>query len=149
MSRILGGAILVMIASVGCGKSAAQSANDPALPVAPVTEITVVGCVQPADGTATNAAGANDTKYMLTRTKSPDGSSNAATGTGGGSARSQPTSSTYRLDGNDATLTPQVDHQVEIVAVLDDPDPAPAGKAGTVPKLKIETIKMVTMPCPK
>ena len=39
---------------------------------------TIVGCVQPSDATATNAAGVNDTKSMLTNAKSSSGDAKAA-----------------------------------------------------------------------
>jgi hypothetical protein len=131
--------MLLLICCAGCNKSAAQSAKD-APAVEPVAHVTIVGCVQPSDSTATNAAGVNDTKYMLTNAKSGPGDAKAA--------------SAYRLNASDAMLSPEVGHQVEIVAVLDDPQPTPTGTSGTSnakapgPTLKVETIKMIAVPCP-
>jgi hypothetical protein len=130
--------MLLLVCSAGCNKSAAQSAKD-APAVEPIAHVTIVGCVQPSDSTATNAAGVNDTKYMLTNAKSSSGDAKAA--------------SAYRLNASDATLSPEVGHQVEIVAVVDDPQPAPTGTSGSssakapAPKLKVETIKMIAVPC--
>jgi hypothetical protein len=133
--------MLLLVCSAGCNKTAAQSAKD-APAVEPIAHVTIVGCVQPSDSTATNAAGVNDTKYMLTNARSSSGDAKAA--------------SAYRLNASDATLSAEVGHQVEIVAVVDDPQPAPApaGTSGSssakapAPKLKVETIKMIAVPCP-
>jgi hypothetical protein len=118
---------------------AAQSAKD-APAVEPVAAVTIVGCVQPSDATATNADGVNDTKYMLTNAKSNSDDAKAA--------------SAHRLNASDATLSPEVGHQVEIVAVVDDPQPTPTGTSGsssakaTAPKLKVEKIQMIAVRCP-
>src|SRR5258708_22761146 len=69
MKRRLCGALLIVVASAACKKSATPANDAAAIRVPPAAVITVVGCVQPADRTATNAAGENDTKYMLTHTQ--------------------------------------------------------------------------------
>jgi hypothetical protein len=141
MSRTLMCATLVGVVGLACNRSAAQTKTE----AAPVAEITVVGCVQPSDQTATNAAGRSDTTYMLTNAKSGKKDADAPTGTAGSTSTSPPTATTYRLNAKDATLSPEVGHQVEIVAVVEDPGAPPA----TSPKVKVEKVRMIAVPCPK
>ncbi len=151
MKRRLCGALLIVVASAACKKSATPANDAAAIRVPPAAVITVVGCVQPADRTATNAAGENDTKYMLTHTQR---SNNGGTNSVGTSGSTRQPDSTYRLNASDSTLSPEVDHQVEIVAVVEEQAPASAGTMATTarpeaaPKLKVETIRMITAPCP-
>jgi hypothetical protein len=153
MSRTLCIAILTGVAVSACSKGAAQGRKDTTPAAAPAAQITVVGCVQPSDKTATNAAGTNDTKYMLTRPKGAKKDDNKSTaGTTGNNAAAD--ASTYRLDASDATLASEVGHQVEIVAVVEDVPPAAvgtgsgSGRTAAAPKLRVEEIKMVAVPCP-
>ncbi len=118
----------IALAALACG-ACKKTTSDTAVPtVAPVAEITVVGCVKPADQSATGTVGTSgstsDTKYMLSNAKSD---SNSAT--------------TYRIDANDATVSPEVDHQVEIVAAVEEP-------GAKAPVLKVTRIKTVAVPCP-
>jgi hypothetical protein len=155
MIRKLARTTLFIICCAGCSKGAVPSSKDNSPAIDPVAQITIVGCVQPADQTATNAVGSNDTKYMLTHAKSGNRDANAPTGTSGSSTGSRPSAGTYRLNGSDTTLSPEVGHQVEIVAVVEDREATPAGTAGRpgtaapAPKLKVETIKMIAVPCPE
>ncbi len=149
MKRAFRVALLIIVASAACKKDSTRSTSAP-IPVAPVAEVTVVGCVEPADRTAVNSAGENDTRYMLTHAQSKG--SNSPVGTVGSSSALSPPAGTYRLNGNEAALTPEVGHQVEVVAIVEDPAvPSPATGAtasDAAPKLKVETIKMVAVPCP-
>jgi hypothetical protein len=147
--------LLLVVGCAACNRTSAQSSKDQAPAVEPVAHVTIVGCVQPADHTATNTSGTNDTKFMLTHAKAGD--STNATGTSGtsGNASAPPsTAGTYRLSGSDDTLSPNVGHQVEIVAVVQDPLAAPAATMGgtaaytPAPKVKVETIRMIAVPCP-
>jgi hypothetical protein len=128
------------VAMTGCSGSA-QSRKEPV--VEPVADITIVGCVEPAD--STTAAGRTvDTKYMLTNSKSGTNNSSRETAGTSGSTSNTPAASTYQLDATDATITPEIGHEVEIVAV------APAAEPGAkAPKLKVQKIKMVAMKCTK
>jgi hypothetical protein len=81
---------------------------------------------------------------MLTDAKSGKKDADAPTGTTGSTATSPANASTYRLSASDSTLSPEVGHQVEIVAMVEDPGAAPA----TAPKLKVEKIRMIAVPCP-
>jgi hypothetical protein len=122
--------LLALIASAAC-KGETRAANDSRGPAAvPGADITVIGCVKPAEPPAAGSVGTsgstdtNDSKYTLDNAKS---ASNSA--------------SSYRLIAGEAMLAPEVGHQVEIVAAVDDPD-------AKQPKLKVATIKTMAVPCP-
>jgi hypothetical protein len=154
MSRKLAHITLLLVGCAACGRGSAQSSRETAAQIEPVAHVTIVGCVQPADSTARNGEGVNDTKYMLTHAKATGGNTNVAASTSGGSAPPESTRRSYRLNGSDATIGPEVGHQVEIVAVVEEPEPVPTGTSGksattAVPKVKVETIKMIAMPCPE
>jgi hypothetical protein len=149
MNRNIGWVSLAAVACAVVTVSAQQ--KDPQ--AVPVTQITVVGCLQPSEP----AAGSTEasTKYSLTKAKA--GKDASATSTTSGTSGTTGTSgtqmaSTYRLDANDSTLTPEVGHEVEIIAVLEDPETAHAGKSAAAksdptPTLKVERIRMVAVPC--
>ena len=135
--------IAVAAGSIACNRGAAQTKETAAV-VPPAAEVTIVGCVAPSEPAVTNPTNATDaaaTKYMLTNA------------TANGADAKQP--STYRLDANDAMLDPEAGHQVEIVAVVEEPDERATGTSGTstdkapAPKLKVHTIRMVTALCQK
>jgi hypothetical protein len=138
----------VSLAAITCA-AVTVSARQKDPQAVPVAHITVVGCLQPSDQAGSTEA---STKYSLTNVK-PAKEASAASGTSGttGTSGSQ-TAKTYRLDANDSTLTPEVGHEVEIIAVVEDPDTAHAGKsaaakADTTPTLKVEHIRLVAVPC--
>jgi hypothetical protein len=140
MSRLLSIVALAAIACTGCNRDRTAKADTTAQ-VVPAADITVIGCLEPADRApagAVGTAGSGDTNYVLTNAHQSN--SSGATGTSGSSAAP---SSTYRLDASDAALTPAVGHQVEIVAAAPEPDPS-----GRAPKIKVATIRMVAAPCP-
>ena len=152
--RWLAMAVMVIAAGgVACNRGAAQS-KETATIVPPAAEITIVGCVTPAEPAAANATDANATKYNLTHATANASPENKTAPSGATSGASQPASSTYRLDASDAMLAPEAGHQVEIVAVVAAPDERPIGTAGAsadkapAPKLKVHTIRMVTATCP-
>jgi hypothetical protein len=144
----------VSLAAIACAAVtvSAQQKDPQAVPVA---HITVVGCLQPSAQAGSTEA---STKYSLTNVKPASAASGTSgtTGTSGtatasGTSGSQ-TAKTYRLDANDSTLTPEVGHEVEIIAVVEDPDAAHAGKsaaakADMTPTLKVEHIRVVAVPC--
>ena len=132
--------IAVAAGSIACNRGAAQTKETAAV-VPPAAEVTIVGCVAPSEPAVTNTTNATATKYILTNA------------TANGANAKQP--STYRLDANDAMLDPEAGHQVEIVAVVEEPDERATGTSGTstgkapAPKLKVHTIRMVTALGPK
>ena len=58
----------------------------------------------------------------------------------------RPSRGSYRLDGEDKTISPHLNHQVEITGTV---SPASAAGAGAVaaPTLKIESLKMIAAKC--
>ena len=122
--------------------------------------ITVSGCIQRAaqaqTGTSGSASASRDSevKFLLT---SAAMSSSGATGTAGtaGTAGAAPSStavaSEYRLDADDAKLTPHVGHKVEISGTVESSagaTQAPSASAANAPKLKVDAVKMVAATCP-
>jgi hypothetical protein len=79
----------------------------------------------------------------------------SATGTTGTAGTTPPTTavaSEYRLDADDAKLTPHVGHKVEITGTVEPaaavPPQAPAASAANSPKLKVDNVKMIATACP-
>lgn len=116
--------------------------------------ITVTGCIQKAEQAPTGTAGtagatrASETKFLLT---SAAMSSSGATGTAGTTPPSTAVASEYRLDGDDAKLTPHVGHKVEITGTPEQPSAttqAPSASAANAPKLKVDNVKMLATTCP-
>ena len=50
----------------------------------------------------------------------------------------------YRLEGDEKTITPHLNHQVEITGTV---SPATAAGAAAAPMLKVESVKMVAAKC--
>jgi hypothetical protein len=161
----IGSVTLAMIACAAVGVTAQTAGSQSQTP--PPVRITVIGCVEPADQSATaTGTRTSDTKYMLNRAKPGKNDTKGTTGTSGQTSgqtsgrttgsTSASTASSYRLEGDDAKLTPEVGHQVEIIAVVEDPQPsAPAGTSGSrtaaanAPKLKVEEVRMIALTCPQ
>lgn len=121
----------------------------------PAKNITVSGCIQRAtesptgtSGTTGATCGTSETKFFLTSAAmSPTGT----TGTTG-TPPSTAVASEYRLDADDAKLTPHVGHKVELSGVIQEPTsttPAqPTASAANAPKLKVDTVRMIASTCP-
>ena len=114
--------------------------------------MTVTGCLQraqPAPGGTSTAAGSMQPKFVLT---SISPSSSGAAGTSGTSGSS--TASEYRLDFDEAKLTPHVGHKVEItgtvVPMSSTPPSAASAPSSTsnAPTLKVDNVKMIAATCP-
>jgi hypothetical protein len=134
---------------------AAQTSRDPSSQATPVARITVIGCVEPVAESAATTGDAKDSKYKLSHAKSGKSDSSQATGTTGGASQA-PTATTYRLDNTkNSTLAEDVGDQVEIVAVIEPDTAAPTGTTGstraaaTEPRLKVETIRVISTTCPQ
>ena len=117
--------------------------------------ITVTGCIQKAaqvptgtSGTAASASAAKEPLFVLANAAI---SATGATGTSGANAPVSAVASEYRLDADEAKLTPHVGHKVEITGT---PEPAaratqpPAASAANAPKLKVDSVKMIAATCP-
>ncbi|SRR5258708_119884 len=116
--------------------------------------ITVSGCIQRASEGPTGTSGtagatsASEPKFLLT-SASLGGSS--ATGTSGSVPSSTAVASEYRLDADDAKLTPHVGHKVEVTGTVEpptSPTQAPTASAANAPKLKVDNVKMIASTCP-
>jgi|SRR5262245_20635127 len=132
-------------------------AQDPPRPQAPASSstksVTVSGCIQrvadaqsPAgtSGAAGASRSANDVKFVLAKAALTPAPAAGAT------TPSSAVASEYRLDWDEAKLTPHVGHKVEITGMVEPPAAStqpPAASAANSPKLKVESIKMVAATC--
>jgi hypothetical protein len=127
------------------------AASDQAAPSSAGKTITISGCVQRAEPSATGTSGtagatADASKFILTNTAK--GASPTA-GTAG--ASSEAVAASYRLDADDAKLTPHVGHKVEIAGTVEPSMPSassPASSMMSTPKLKVDSVKMIASSCP-
>jgi hypothetical protein len=156
MTRIWSAAVATCALSLAVALVAQTSTPSQTSPQASKT-VTVTGCIQraPAAPAPTGTAGttpssAATTKFLLTDVAM------GTTGTAGTAGASSSTkASEYRLDADDAKLTPHVGHKVEIAGTLDEspsPSTAPAGTSSSAesrsPKLKVDTVRMIAATCP-
>jgi hypothetical protein len=78
-------------------------------------------------------------------------SPSATAGTAGAANPPAAIASEYRLDGDDAKLTPHVGHKVEITGTVEQAKGATeapaAAAASAAPKLKVDNIKMIASSC--
>jgi hypothetical protein len=149
-----------VLASIFCGTVAVAAAQDPQTPqsgAASGKSMTVAGCIQKAEAPSAGAtgtagtAGASDTKFVLKNVSSAGaaGTSGTAGTAGTAGAAAGATASEYRLDADDAKLSPHVGHKVEITGTVDkSASGASAAAASASPKLKVESVKMVSATCP-
>jgi hypothetical protein len=115
--------------------------------------ITVSGCLGKAEqgatgttGTAGATASAKEPKFVLSK------AAMATSGTAGtaGTAPAAAIASEYKIDGDDAKLTPHVGHKVEITGTVEEAKgatQAPAASAANAPTLKVDNLKMVSPSC--
>jgi hypothetical protein len=100
------------------------------------SKVTISGCIQNAPAAPGGAAASTPAaKFELANAKM---SSTGAVGTSGAAA----TSTRYRLEGDEKTISPHVNHQVEITGV------AMAASGANPASLKVESVKMVAAKCP-
>ena len=131
--------LIVCVMTVGL---VAQAPNSSAPPAG--KQVTFSGCVEKApsdEGGPPAAAPAASTQFILTN------ASAAATGAVG-TAGSKPAPK-YRLDVDDAKITPHVGHKVEVTGTLEE-QPGSAGGAtasASGPKLKVDSVKMIAASC--
>lgn len=115
--------------------------------------ITVSGCVAKAEAaqTPTGTAGAAGATAKAAKFVLSDAAlaSSGTAGTAGAPATA--IASEYKLDGDDAKLTPHVGHKVEITGTVEEAKgaatQAPAASAANAPTLKVESVKMVAPSC--
>jgi hypothetical protein len=144
-------AVLAMTLAVALNNVAAQSSGASASP-----KITVTGCVQqvpPSPVGTTGTPAAADIRFELTNAlPGADGTSPADLIS---SASTTSMADTYRLDGEDAQLTPHLTHKVEITGTLEARETSPpsgsasrGGAVATAPKIKVQSVKMISTVCP-
>jgi hypothetical protein len=106
-------------------------------------KVTIGGCIQnappaaPAADAALSAPAAS--KFDLANAKVVSG---APVGTAGSA-----TATRYRLEGDEKTISPHLNHQVEITGTVSPAATTGAG-AAAAPMLKVETVKMIAAKCP-
>jgi hypothetical protein len=119
-------------------------------------KITLTGCVERADQVASSGAAATtvDSLSFMLINASKDGaaaSRSEAVGTSG--TAGSPKGDMYRLDADVAKLNPHVGHKVEVTGVLDPTATAAAPAASdppsreNAPRMKVETVKMLSETC--
>jgi hypothetical protein len=114
--------------------------------------VTVTGCVQRAQPTPTGTAGttgAPETKFVLTNANlNPSGTA----GTSGTTAPpATAIASEYRLDTDEAKLTPHIGHKVEITGTVEQPartEQKPTASTANAPTMKVDNVKMIASTCP-
>ena len=119
--------------------------------------ITVTGCVQRAETASTGTSGAAgapaaaaETKFVLKNAMASASATGAAgtAGTAGTASDASSVASEYRLDADDAKLSPHVGHKVEITGTAPKPSSAAQPSAASAPKLKVDNVKMISATCP-
>ena len=113
-------------------------------------KVTISGCIQNAPAAAGAASTASESKYVLNDAKMAGGAANSTVGTSGTTIASK-----YRLEGDDKTISPHLNHQVEITGTVQNSSAsatgagagAAAGSASTEPMLKVDSLKMVSAKC--
>ena len=112
-------------------------------------KVTISGCIQNAPAAGAEAAAAP--KFVLAKGKMVSGAAGgAAVGTSGTTAAV----ADYRLDGEDKTLSPHLNHQVEISGTVQRSSASGAanvapGSAAAGPTLKVDSVKMIAATCPQ
>jgi hypothetical protein len=116
-------------------KPAAAPEQKPA--AAQASKVTISGCLQaPLPAPAGAPAAPPAAKFELANAKIVSG---GPVGTSGAT-----TASRYRVEGEDKTISPHLDHQVELTGTV---SPAAPSTGATAPLLKVESLKMVSAKC--
>jgi len=134
-------------------------------------QITVTGCLQRESasatagttgttGTATSSSSASGFVLNVTPASPSSTASSSSSTAAGATTGTSGTASKYRLDADDAKLTPHVGHKVEITGSLDKSmsSTAPAGSTSAAggasasagsngPKLKVDSVRMIAASC--
>ena len=113
--------------------------------------ITVTGCVAKAEQAATGTTGTagapaakDTTKFVLSNASIGP---SATAGTAGANPPAAAVATEYKLDGDDAKLTPHVGHKVEITGTVAEAKGDMAASAANSPKLKVDSVKMLAPSC--
>lgn len=114
--------------------------------------VTVSGCLQAAPASAATAGGgaaaANAPKFVLAAKPA------AGAAGGGGAVGTSGTAMRYQLEGEEKTISPHLNHQVEITGTVQSSSASSTGAANAAPgstaagpTLKVESLKMVSATC--
>jgi hypothetical protein len=124
------------------GQQPATRGEQPAL--TQLGKVTISGCIQsPAAAAATTGAAPSTpaaSKFELANAKVVAG---APVGTAGATA----TATRYRLEGEEKTISPHLNHQVEITGTISPAGASSAAGATAAPMLKVESVKMLAAKC--
>ncbi len=113
-------------------------------------QVTFSGCIEKAPGEAGSAfatpePGAPRTTFILT---------NASRETPVGTSGSAKPAARYRLDVDEAKITPHVGHKVEVTGTVEEQPDSASSASGALtsgargPRFKVESVKMVAAACP-
>jgi len=110
-------------------------------------KITITGCVERADEVASaTTPGTTVDSLSFVLINLPSSGVAGTTGVRGNSSAAADKG--YRLDADVAKLNPHVGHKVEITGFVDEPAMTnAAASAANGPKVKVETIKMISETC--
>jgi len=105
-------------------------------------KVTISGCVE-------NAPPAADAAAAPAKTASKFELANAKVTSGGpvGTSGSAATTTRYRLEGEEKSISPHLNHQVEITGTISPASGTPAAGGSAAPTLKVESVKMVAAKC--
>lgn len=143
----------------GAPPSPAGAQERPAPPQAGGGKVTISGCIQSAPASASAAAGApaggagatasaSAQNFVLANAKMASAGGAGAVGTSGTAA------ARYELDGDAKTISTHLNHQVEITGTVQSSsasatgaEKAAEGSRAAAPKLKVDSVKMVSATC--
>jgi hypothetical protein len=117
--------------------------------------VTVTGCVERADQMTPNDAAAttvDSLSFVLIRPMAEKAAGTTGTVTADAARANVDTDPRlYRLDGTVDQLNPHVGQKVEIVGTVAETPTEPKGTTSpsNVPRLKVESVKMVSATCPR
>lgn len=118
----------------------AQSKADTVTLTGCIQDVPMVTAARPANPAEPGAAGSTKSFYLNNTKMADAGKDRPAVGTSGLKATG------YRLEGDNALITPHLNQQVRVVGVIQQSDAAPAPAAGG-PTLKVESVTMVAAAC--
>jgi hypothetical protein len=116
--------------------------------------VTVSGCVERADQMTPSDAAAttvDSLSFVLIRPMAEKPAGTTGTVTADAARANDPDPRLYRLDGTVDQLNPHAGQKVEIVGVVADVPTEPKGTTSpaNVPRLKVESVKMISATCPR
>jgi hypothetical protein len=146
-------ALTAATAWLAVGVAAAQAPQTPPASSSAAKSITVSGCIEKAATGTTGTTGASgamadETKFVLKNAMASSSAAGTTAGTAGTASEATAVAKEYRLDADEAKLSPHVGHKVEITGTPAKPAGAAESSAASAPKLKVDNVKMVSTTCP-